>query len=235
MFRGYFREPELTRSALTEDGWLRTGDLAAVGADGVVTLHGRTAELINTGGRKFSAAEVEGVLAGLAGLGPLAVAGAPDDRLGEYPCLIVTDHADRTIGLTEVTAFLHRLGLADHKIPLEFLTVPELPLSPAGKLDRRALHGLLTGLEEVSVPARLGAIPPYTVEEALDLVRDCVGRLLGKDGASVPFSPRPTSGSSASTPSSRYGCGICSGRRPGSCSRPRWPSTTPPRGPSRGS
>ncbi|MFI6472983.1 beta-ketoacyl synthase N-terminal-like domain-containing protein [Streptomyces sp. NPDC050516] len=189
MFRGYFREPELTRSALTGDGWLRTGDLASVGADGVVTLHGRTTELINTGGRKFSAVEVEGLLAGLAGLGPLAVAGAPDDRLGEYPCLIVTDHADRTIGLTEVTAFLHRLGLADHKIPLELVTVPELPLSPAGKLDRRALHGLLTGLEGVSVLARLGAIPPYTVEEALDLVRDCVGRLLGKDGTSVPFSP----------------------------------------------
>ncbi|PNE39999.1 type I polyketide synthase [Streptomyces noursei] len=189
LFRGYFREPELTRSALTEDGWLRTGDLAAVGADGVVVLHGRAADLINSGGRKFSAGEVEGLLAGLAGLGPLAVAGAPDDRLGEYPCLVVTDRADRTIGLSEVTAYLHRLGLADHKIPLELVSVPELPLSPAGKLDRRALDRLLTDLGTVSVPARLGALPPYTVEEALELVRDCVGRLLGSDGGSVPFSP----------------------------------------------
>ncbi|MFI9045597.1 beta-ketoacyl synthase N-terminal-like domain-containing protein [Streptomyces sp. NPDC053427] len=189
LFRGYFREPELTRSALTQDGWLRTGDLAAVGADGVVVLHGRATELINTGGRKFSATEVEGLLAGLAGLGPLAVAGAPDDRLGEYPCLVVTDHADRTIGLTEVAAFLRRLGLADHKIPLELVSVPELPLSPAGKLDRRALDRLLADLEEVSVPARLGAIPPDTVEEALELVRDCVGRVLGSDGTAVPFSP----------------------------------------------
>ncbi|MEK2476999.1 beta-ketoacyl synthase N-terminal-like domain-containing protein [Streptomyces noursei] len=189
LFRGYFREPELTRSALTEDGWLRTGDLAAVGADGVVVLRGRAADLINSGGRKFSAGEVEGLLAGLAGLGPLAVAGAPDDRLGEYPCLVVTDRADRTIGLSEVTAFLHRLGLDDHKIPLELVSLPELPLSPAGKLDRRALDRLLTGLGTVSVPARLGALPPYTVEEALELVRDCVGRLLGSDGGSVPFSP----------------------------------------------
>ncbi|MEU9116149.1 beta-ketoacyl synthase N-terminal-like domain-containing protein [Streptomyces sp. NPDC048483] len=189
LFRGYFREPELTRSALTEDGWLRTGDLAAIGADGVVVLHGRATELINTGGRKFSATEVEVLLAGLAGLGPLAVAGTPDDRLGEYPCLVVTDHADRTIGLTEVAAFLRRLGLADHKIPLELVSVRELPLSPAGKLDRQALHGLLADLEAVSVPARLGAIPPYTVEEALELVRDCVGRVLGSDGTSVPFSP----------------------------------------------
>ncbi|ARF53631.1 type I polyketide synthase [Streptomyces gilvosporeus] len=187
LFRGYYREPELTRSALTEDGWLRTGDLASLGADGVVVLHGRAAELINTGGRKFSATEVEELLSGLAGLGPLAVAGAPDDRLGEYPCLVVTDHADGTIGLSEVTAFLRRLGLADHKIPLELVTVRELPLSPAGKLDRGALRRLLADLEEVSVPARLGAVPPYTVEEALELVRDCVDRVLRDGGAAVPL------------------------------------------------
>ncbi|MEV0375231.1 beta-ketoacyl synthase N-terminal-like domain-containing protein [Streptomyces sp. NPDC050636] len=189
LFRGYFREPELTRSALTEDGWLRTGDLAAIDADGVVVLRGRATELINTGGRKFSATEVEGLLAGLAGLGPSAVVGAPDDRLGEYPCLVVTDRADRTIGLTEVTAFLRRLGVADHKIPLELVTVRVLPLSPAGKLDRGALRRLLAGLEAAPVPARLGAVPPYTPEEALELVRDCVGRVLGNGGTAVPFDP----------------------------------------------
>ncbi|MGD3111614.1 beta-ketoacyl synthase N-terminal-like domain-containing protein [Streptomyces sp. YGL11-2] len=189
LFRGYFREPELTRSALTEDGWLRTGDLAAIGTDGVVVLHGRAAELINTGGRKFPATEVEGLLAGLAGLGPLAVVGAPDDRLGEYPCLVVSDRTDRTIGLSEVTAFLRRQGLADHKIPLELVTVRELPLSPAGKLDRRALQRRLAGLSAVPVPARLGAVPPNIVEEALELVRDCVGRVLGQAGTAVPFSP----------------------------------------------
>nr|AAR16521.1 RimA [Streptomyces diastaticus] len=183
MFRGYFREPELTRSALTDDGWLRTGDIAAIDADGVVVLHGRAAEVIATGGRKFGATEIESLLAELAGLGPLAVAGAPDDRLGEYPCLVVTDRADRTIGLTEVTAFLRRRGLADHKIPLELVTVRELPFTPAGKLDRRALkEQLRTGLEATPVAARLGAVPPETAEEALELVRDCVGQVLGSSG-----------------------------------------------------
>ncbi|MFJ9853252.1 beta-ketoacyl synthase N-terminal-like domain-containing protein [Streptomyces sp. NPDC101150] len=198
LFRGYFREPQLTRSALTEDGWLRTGDFAAVGPDGVVVLHGRAAELINTGGRKFAATEVEGLLADLTGLGPLAVAGAPDDRLGEYPCLVVTDHADRTIGLSEVTAFLHRRGLADHKIPLELVTVHELPRSPAGKLDRRALKQRLAGLEAVPVTARLGSVPPYTVEEALELVRDCVVRVLRNGTTTAPSSP-PSSPSSPSS------------------------------------
>ncbi len=196
MFRGYFREPELTRSALTGDGWLKTGDIAAIGADGVVVLHGRAAEVIDTGGRKFSATEVESLLADLAGLGPLAVAGAPDDRLGEYPCLVVTDRADRTIGLTEVTAYLRRLGLADHKIPLELVTVRELPHTPAGKLDRRGLkERLLTGLEAAPVAARLGAVPPDTAEDALELVRDCVGQVLGSSGGptgpALPDAPLP--------------------------------------------
>ncbi|MFD7667125.1 beta-ketoacyl synthase N-terminal-like domain-containing protein [Streptomyces sp. NPDC059788] len=189
LFRGYFREPEPTRSALTDDGWLRTGDIAAVDADGVVILHGRAAEVIDTGGRTFLATEVEDLLADLAGLGPLAVVGAPDDRLGEYPCLVVTGRADRTIGLTEVTAFLRRLGLADHKIPLELLTVRELPLSPAGKLDRRALGSLLADPAAIPVPARPGAAPPCTVQEALELVRDCVGQVLGDGGTAVPFAP----------------------------------------------
>ncbi|MCD9194692.1 type I polyketide synthase [Streptomyces albireticuli] len=189
LFRGYFREPELTRSALTEDGWLRTGDLAVLGADGLVFLHGRATELINVSGRKFSATEVQGLLAGLTGLGPLAVVGTPDTRLGECPCLVVTDRADPAIGLTEVTAFLHGLGVADHKIPLELVSVRALPLTPAGKLDRRALERLLAGNEAAPAPVRPGAAPPRSTEEALELVRVCVGRLLGRGDTAGLFSP----------------------------------------------
>ncbi|UQI45527.1 AMP-binding protein [Streptomyces sp. HU2014] len=189
LFRGYFREPERTRSAVTEDGWLRTGDLAAVGPDGLVVLHGRATELINVGGRKFSAAEVQGLLAGLKGLGPLAVVGTPDPRLGECPTLVVTDHADPAIGLTEVTAFLRGLGVADHKIPLELAGVRALPLTPAGKLDRRALERLLAGNEAAPAPVRPGAAPPRSTEEALELVRTCVGRVLGRGDSPGPFSP----------------------------------------------
>ncbi|MET9415686.1 beta-ketoacyl synthase N-terminal-like domain-containing protein [Streptomyces klenkii] len=189
LFRGYFREPELTHSALTEDGWLRTGDLANIGADGRVVLHGRATEMINVGGRKVSATEVQDLLANVTGLGPLAVVGAPDPRIGEYPCLVVTDRADPAVGLAEVTAFLRRLGVADHKIPLELVTVRTLPLTPAGKLDRRALERLLAGNEAAPAPARPGAAPPRTADEALELVRDCVGRVLGHGGAARPSSP----------------------------------------------
>ncbi|MGW1197428.1 type I polyketide synthase [Streptomyces sp. NPDC002536] len=189
VFRGYFREPELTRAALTEDGWLRTGDLAGIGTDGVVVLHGRATELINVGGRKFSATEVQALLAGLPGLGPLAVVGATDPRLGEYPCLVVTDRADPATGLGDVTAFLRGLGVADHKIPLDLVTVRALPRTPAGKLDRRALERLLAASEITPAPARPGASPPRTTGEALELVRTCVASVLGPDGTAIPFSP----------------------------------------------
>jgi acyl-CoA synthetase (AMP-forming)/AMP-acid ligase II len=89
MFRGYYGEPDLTRAAMTADGWLRTGDMAVRTEDGLLTFHGRSAELINVGGQKFSVTEIERLLAELPGLGPLAVVGKPDPRLGEYPCLVV--------------------------------------------------------------------------------------------------------------------------------------------------
>ncbi|MFI9234945.1 beta-ketoacyl synthase N-terminal-like domain-containing protein [Streptomyces sp. NPDC053079] len=189
MFRGYFGDPELTRSAVTDEGWLRTGDLAGVDADGLVAFHGRAAELINVGGRKFNATEIQGLLAALPGIGPLAVLGKPDPRLGEYPCLVLTDRADPAIGLTEVTDFLQDRGVADYKIPLELVTVGELPLTPAGKLHRRALQQML-GTDAVASSARregAGApqSAPRTVDEALDLVGACVAKVLGKDAEGV--------------------------------------------------
>ncbi|MFQ6194958.1 beta-ketoacyl synthase N-terminal-like domain-containing protein [Streptomyces sp. NPDC000405] len=179
MFRGYFREPELTRAAVTDDGWLRTGDMAALGADGRVAFHGRSAEIVNVGGRKFNATEVQGLLADLPGIGPLAVLGVPDARLGEYPCLVITEKAGPAPGLAEVTDFLRRRGVADYKIPLEVVTVPELPLTPAGKLHRRALEQALATGEIARGPVCDGPDRrPCTVEEALDLVRTCVADVL---------------------------------------------------------
>lgn len=89
MFRGYHGDPELTRASMTADGWLRTGDMAVQTEDGLLMFHGRSAELINVGGQKFSVTEIERLLAELPGLGPLAVVGKPDPRLGEYPCLVI--------------------------------------------------------------------------------------------------------------------------------------------------
>ncbi|WP_406194806.1 AMP-binding protein [Kitasatospora sp. NBC_01560] len=192
MFRGYFRDPELTRAAVTTDGWLRTGDLASIDEEGLVRFHGRAAELINVGGRKFNATEIQDLLAELPQIGPLAVVARPDPRLGEYPCLVVTDLAAGRTGLGEVTEFLRERGVADYKIPLELVTVPELPRTPAGKIHRRALEGLLAGDGPARAADPPSASAPGSLVDALDLVRRCVTTVLGPDAEQDPIGPGTT-------------------------------------------
>nr|BFE69944.1 hypothetical protein GCM10020092_032450 [Actinoplanes digitatis] len=171
LFRGYYGDPELTAAAITDDGWLRTGDTAAVDVDGRIVFHGRAAEIINVGGRKVSAVEVQSLLADLPGIGPQAVVGQADPRLGEFPVLVVTEAARGRIDLAEVTGFLRGLGLADYKIPLDLVFLPDLPRTPAGKLHRRALEDLLR--ERPHRPAAYAG----SLQEALDLVRACVAQV----------------------------------------------------------
>jgi candicidin polyketide synthase FscB len=182
MFRGYYREPDLTEAAITADGWLRTGDMAACTEDGLVVFHGRSAELINVGGQKFNAAEIQGLLAEVPGLGPLAVVGKPDARLGEYPCLVVAGADAGPADLAVVTGFLRERGAAEFKIPLEMVLVDELPRTAAGKVNRRALEAMLRspGLRSPGMagPAGTGQAPG-SFSAALALVRACVARLLG--------------------------------------------------------
>ncbi|MEV4616783.1 beta-ketoacyl synthase N-terminal-like domain-containing protein [Kitasatospora sp. NPDC049258] len=184
MFRGYHGEPELTAAAITPDGWLRTGDRASLAADGRLRFHGRAAELINVGGRKFDATEVQAALADLPGIGPLAVVGKRDERLGEYPCLVLTRQSP--VGLGAVTEYLRERGVADYKIPLELLTVEALPLTPAGKLHRRTLEELVAA----ELPAAAGPGPDLPdFAEALDLVRACVARVLDQPDDAEPTPP----------------------------------------------
>ncbi|MFJ2597168.1 type I polyketide synthase [Streptomyces erythrochromogenes] len=176
MFRGYHGDPELTGTAVTKDGWLRTGDRASVDGEGRVRFLGRSAELINVGGRKFDATEVQGLLADMPGLGPAAVVARPDRRLGEYPSLVVTGRAERAVTLDKVTAFLLERGVADYKIPLELVAVEELPRTPAGKLHRRALEALLAERGAAAGPG--GGSAPASYAAALELVRACVTKAL---------------------------------------------------------
>ncbi|QDY80144.1 type I polyketide synthase [Streptomyces qinzhouensis] len=185
MFRGYHGEPELTGAAVTADGWLRTGDRASVDDSGRVRFLGRSAELINVGGRKFDATEVQGLLADLPGLGPAAVIARPDRRLGEYPCLVVTGRAERAVTLETVTAFLLARGVADYKIPLELVVVGELPLTPAGKLHRRALEALPA--DQGLSAARPGGSVPGSYTAALELVRTCVTKALAPAAETAPI------------------------------------------------
>jgi acyl-CoA synthetase (AMP-forming)/AMP-acid ligase II/3-oxoacyl-(acyl-carrier-protein) synthase/malonyl CoA-acyl carrier protein transacylase len=187
-FRGYLGEPALTAAALPADGWLRTGDLAARLADGTFSFRGRFTDVINVGGQKINALELEELLADLPGLGPIAVVGRPDERLGEYPCLVVTADSDPP-GLDDVLRHLAGKGVSEYKYPVEIVRIERLPLTPTGKIARGRL------LEAVRA-ATSGGPAPNTVPDAdlvtshddrrttLDRIMEQASAILG-DGATL--------------------------------------------------
>jgi long-chain acyl-CoA synthetase len=119
---------------LDSDGYLNTGDLARVDAEGFVWIEGRAGDLINRGGNKIFPEAVEEVLRLSPAVSEASVVGVPDDRLGEVPvAFVVGDASD-----DELTA-LCREHLLPYKIPVEFRRVEKLPRSEVGKVLRREL------------------------------------------------------------------------------------------------
>ncbi|CDO91504.1 MULTISPECIES: class I adenylate-forming enzyme family protein [Mycobacterium simiae complex] len=142
VMRGYWCNPELTEEVL-RDGWLRTGDIGALGADGNLTLVGRSGDMYIRGGYNVHPGEVERVLAGHAGVKNAAVVGCSAPVIGEIgvACVVPADAA-RPPGLAELRTYVAD-ELADYKAPDELLIVDELPLTAMLKPDRLALRELI--------------------------------------------------------------------------------------------
>jgi acyl-CoA synthetase (AMP-forming)/AMP-acid ligase II len=130
--------------AFQEDGWFRTGDVGRVDADGFVTIEGRIKDIINRGGEKYSAVEVEEILTAHPAVAEAAVVAMPHPRLGETGCAVVLPSGTPGEGLEEeLIAYLRAQGLARHKIPERVLFVTELPRTPAGKVRKVELQKLV--------------------------------------------------------------------------------------------
>jgi acyl-CoA synthetase (AMP-forming)/AMP-acid ligase II len=138
LFVGY-ADVEATRAAV-ERGWFRTGDLAAVDADGWLTIAGRVKDVIIRGGENIAAAEVEGILEAHPAVRQAAVVGEPDERLGERVCAFVV--ASASFDLAACHAWFAERGVAVFKTPERLVQLDELPLLAAGKPDRAALKRL---------------------------------------------------------------------------------------------
>ena len=123
---------------LTEDGWLRTGDLARIDEDGFVWIDGRISSMINRGGLKVFPDEVEEHLREYPGVRDAAVAGVPDERLGEVPWAYLVPAPGATIDAEALRAWC-RDRMAPYKIPAGVTLVSELPRNEIGKLLRQDL------------------------------------------------------------------------------------------------
>ena len=138
--RGYYRAAEHNRRAFTDDGFYRTGDLAQLTADGHLVVEGRLKDVIIRGGDKISAPEVEGHLAAQPDVIAAAVVAAPDDFLGERSYAFLLCRPGSTPpGLPQLKQALRRRGLADFKLPDRLEVVAAFPLTPLGKVDKKAL------------------------------------------------------------------------------------------------
>ena len=137
--RGYYRADEYNARAFTADGWLRTGDLVRILASGHLVVEGRAKDLINRGGDKVSAEEVEDHLLAHPGVRSAAVVAMPDAVMGERTCAFVVGDAP---GRAELTRFLRSRGLATYKLPDRVEPIDALPETNVGKVDKQRLREL---------------------------------------------------------------------------------------------
>jgi long-chain acyl-CoA synthetase len=139
VMRGYWNRPEATAEAIV-DGWLRTGDVATVDAEGYFAIVDRRKDMINTAGFKVWPREVEEALYAHPAVRLAAVVGVPDDYRGEaVKAFVVLKDATRC-SERELGEFL-RGRLTAYKVPRAIEFRAELPTSGAGKVLRRALRG----------------------------------------------------------------------------------------------
>jgi malonyl-CoA/methylmalonyl-CoA synthetase len=140
LFSGYLNRPDATADAM-RDGWFRTGDMATRSADGYVRLVGRKAtDLIKSGGYKIGAGEIENALREHPGVAEAAVAGRPDDDLGERVVAWVVPTAGMAPAADELAEHVARL-LNPYKRPRTVHLVDELPRNDMGKVLKRSLPG----------------------------------------------------------------------------------------------
>ena len=135
---GYWRDPAATRDVLV-DGWLRTGDLAAVDGAGLFRLAGRTTDMYIRGGYNVHPAEVEAVLEAHPMVREVAVVGRPDPVMGETGVAVVAPRDRSTPPTLEELRAFGAGSLARHKLPEALELVDALPRNPTGKVDRRRL------------------------------------------------------------------------------------------------
>jgi 2,3-dihydroxybenzoate-AMP ligase len=140
--RGYYRAPEINAKAFTAEGFYRMGDVAKK-VDGYLYLEGRIKELINRGGEKISCEEIENHILAHPGIESACVVAMPDAVFGEKACAVVVLRPGRQLALNELLDFLKGQDISRFKMPERLEVVDEFPISPAGKVLRRAIQATL--------------------------------------------------------------------------------------------
>jgi non-ribosomal peptide synthetase component E (peptide arylation enzyme) len=137
---GYFKDEVRTAQSFSEDGWLFSNDLGFKDAEGYLRVVGRKKDIINRGGLKISAAEVEGMLLSHPAVRAVALVGVPDSLIGERSCAFVVSSESSSPNLETLVSFLKNMGTAAYKLPEYMVLVTELPMTATGKVQKFKLR-----------------------------------------------------------------------------------------------
>jgi fatty-acyl-CoA synthase len=142
VMRGYYNNPEANAKAFTADGWLRTGDLGELTADGRLRMSGRLKDVFRVGGENVAPAEVEEVLLAHPAVETAQVIGVPDHRLGEVPCAYVTVKSGDSVSEKELLDWC-RKRCANFRVP-RYLKIVEdfeaIGMTASGKVQKTKLR-----------------------------------------------------------------------------------------------
>jgi acyl-CoA synthetase len=138
--RGYYEDLEANRKLFTADGWMLTGDIASIDADGVLRVVGRTADFIIRGGKNVSAAVVEDAVGSHPAVALAAAVAMPDEVFGERVCVYAELRPGHGLRLDELVAHLRAHGVSKESLPERLVVLDELPRASGGKIAKQALR-----------------------------------------------------------------------------------------------
>ena len=152
VMKGYYNMPDKTAETIDHEGWLRTGDLATMNAQGYVNIVGRVKDMIIRGGENIYPAEIEEFLMRHPKIAEAQVVGVPDSFMGEAVAAVLRLRPNETITEDEICSYCCE-GISRHKIPQHIRFASAFPLTASGKVKKFELKAQLTrelGLEDVA-------------------------------------------------------------------------------------
>lgn len=141
---GYYDRPDATAEAFLPGLWFKTGDRASIDEHGWLSLRGRTKDVIIRGGENIPVTDVESVIFDHPDVLNAAVVGVPDERLGERICAVVVVEDGRpAMTVAALADHLLARGLSKHYLPEQVVNLPELPMTPSGKVQKYRLREMM--------------------------------------------------------------------------------------------
>lgn len=173
VFAGYLHEQQTAR-AFTQDGWLITGDLGSVGADGLLRVTGRAKDVIIRSGHNIDPARIEDAANEHPAVAVSAAVGLPDTYAGEVPILYVSLRADTTASVEELQAHMNRAVPEGPARPREVVVLPNMPMTAVGKVFKPVLRADATRRAVTAACANL--LSAASAEAQVDVTETQGGR-----------------------------------------------------------